>query len=208
MITHDFKLFFVHIPKCAGRSVCDMFNQRFDHYTAAYLQREYETFWNDYKKFTIVRNPYDRLVSLYHYIRDHRRHANERIAVDNPMPTFRQWLKINIENYMGDFSFSSAEGYRGSDGNLGSSFWFSSQFRRISDANGKIIVDHIFKLDNGTQEIEDFLQSITHISAKMPHSNKSEYPDFLEFYDDKTIALASSFIPIQEDCLKLGYQLL
>lgn len=101
MITHDHKIIFVHIPKCAGRSICDIFNQRFDHYTAKYYELEFNRFWKEYTKITIVRNPYDRLVSLYIYIKQHRRHANESIAIN--IQDFRAWIKSNIAAFNGNF---------------------------------------------------------------------------------------------------------
>lgn len=80
MITHDYKLIFIHVPKCAGRSINDVFNQRFDHFTARYYEKEYADQWKKYTKFTIVRNPFDRLVSIYTYMMKHRRHLYEPVG--------------------------------------------------------------------------------------------------------------------------------
>lgn len=216
MITHDHKIIFVHIPKCAGRSICDLFNQRFDHYTANYYANEYEHFWNRYHAFSIIRNPFDRMVSLYVYIQNHRRHLYERIAVGHSgnLPAFKHWLRANIENFQGSFPMDSAEGLRGTDGDLGSSFWFNSQLRRLS---GRHTVRYpiiespeqslrIFKLEDGTRPIEKYLADITGLQAAMPHSNKSEYGDYREFYDDALVELASNFPPIKEDCEAFSYK--
>lgn len=208
MITHDFKIIFVHIPKCAGRSVCDIFNQRFDHYTANYYATEYKHFWDRYNKFIIIRNPFDRMVSLYIYISQHRRHLYERIAINQgSMPSFKHWLRTNINHYQGDFAMESAEGLRGTDGDQGSSFWFSSQKKRLSDDTGNVIVPVVFRLEyDGTKLVEKYLASITGINAIMPHTNKSEYDDYRSYYDDDLIELASNFQPIKEDCEAFNYK--
>ena len=70
MIIDEENLIFVHIPKNAGTSICRYFN-----YLATYHETIYdfkETFpdkYNSYKKFAIVRNPYDRMVSWYFHLK-------------------------------------------------------------------------------------------------------------------------------------------
>tara|TARA_Y100000310_G_scaffold217599_1_gene218649 strand:- start:2 stop:862 length:861 start_codon:yes stop_codon:yes gene_type:complete len=82
-ISDKYKLIFFHLPKCAGKSVInaleikklDKTNIKTDlkqttllGFEQAYWnQKIYPEKWNIYKKFTIVRNPWDRMVSLYHY---------------------------------------------------------------------------------------------------------------------------------------------
>jgi hypothetical protein len=63
---------FVHIPKCAGTSVVDALFGRpvGNHRTIASLRLAFTA--EEYRrmfKFTFVRNPWDRLVSTYHYLR-------------------------------------------------------------------------------------------------------------------------------------------
>lgn len=207
MISHDFKIFFTHIPKCAGRSVCDIFNQRFDHYTANYYRTEFPNYWSSYHTFTIVRNPFSRYVSLYLYLLEHRRHSKERIMITpGETPSFKLWLKTNINQYQGDFDMNSAEGKRGTDGDPGSSFWFSSQKRRISSHNGGVIVSDIFYLEDGMHKVEKYLQGITGVYATMPHSNKQDATDYRKYYDQELIDLVHDFAPAKEDLELFEYR--
>lgn len=84
-VNHDKKLLFVHIPKCAGTTIEEAFNmpnkesiQYTDnkepgnlvsttHLKASELIKKLGD-TTDYYKFTIVRNPFDRLVSAFYQI--------------------------------------------------------------------------------------------------------------------------------------------
>jgi len=91
-IIHSLKTVFIHIPKAGGTSVesciCDFplfkykmvnkynwygnlktddFHYELDHSTMAFMKKNCKYFKNHFYSFTIVRNPYARLVSEYHY---------------------------------------------------------------------------------------------------------------------------------------------
>lgn len=216
MITHDHKLIFIHIPKCAGRSVADTFDQRFDHFTATYYEKEYRMYWNEYSKFAIIRNPYARLVSIYTYCKAHRRHSTERISAlkivsgVTTYPTFTQWIKSNIEAYNSSTDVfdshtfrTSAEGLRGYDGILGSPFWFNSQTQRLKHNIGRI---ELFKIEDGVKDIEQYLSDKLNKKVELPHSNQSSFRKWQEFYDQQTYDLVSLWNPIMEDCSQYKYK--
>ena len=80
MINHKHKFIFIHIPKCAGTSVERAFNGKDgwdnnnklwkQHATIKQIKNFYTTpkQFNTYFKFTIIRNPFDRIVSSYHWL--------------------------------------------------------------------------------------------------------------------------------------------
>lgn len=64
------KTIFIHIPKNAGTSILKAFNiDTANHEKWFYFKRKYPNKWNNYFKFAIVRNPWDRIVSNYEYAR-------------------------------------------------------------------------------------------------------------------------------------------
>lgn len=206
MLTHDYKLFFIHIPKCAGRSLCSLFNQRFDHLTALYYIREYEQHWQAYTKFTIVRNPYARLVSIYHYTRQHRRHQYEPITTAGG--NFKTWLVNNVNTFNRTCLLPmTGEGQRGTDGDIGSPFWFTPQAERLEDYTRTIIPEiDVLRFEDGATAIEQYLLEKTKISFTLPHENKSSHDHYSTYYDNELLQfLNRNYPPIAMDCASFGY---
>lgn len=75
MINHKYKLIFIHIPRTGGTSIekalCgkDWFNIHAPskHLNAYSAKKIYSEYWDKYFKFTFVRNPWDRMVSMLKY---------------------------------------------------------------------------------------------------------------------------------------------
>ena len=72
MISHEHRLIFIHIPRTAGTSL-EKWIQGKDqwrispkekHLTAIEAKEMYSEYWNKYWKFSIVRNPVDRFISM------------------------------------------------------------------------------------------------------------------------------------------------
>ena len=79
MIIEEHKAIFIHIPKNAGTSIKDFFNRsdKFciplikinKHDTIHQIKLKAPKLYNSFRKFAIVRNPYDRTLSWYSYLK-------------------------------------------------------------------------------------------------------------------------------------------
>lgn len=86
---HVKKILFIHIPKNAGASISKWLVEHgaviVDSMRHSSLQ--VSDFKNIYYSFCVVRNPWDRMISLYHYA----------MKVNNESTDFNAWLKKNYQ---------------------------------------------------------------------------------------------------------------
>jgi hypothetical protein len=80
-ISHINKLIFIHIPKTAGTSILSIEEHDFrtmdtrptvgvdrnDHAFGTFAKNKYKEEWDNYFKFAVARNPWDRFVSSFEY---------------------------------------------------------------------------------------------------------------------------------------------
>ena len=72
MISHELKCIFIHIPRTAGSSIERtlvgkdwwQIERKTKHLVASQAKRIYSDYWNDYFKFSFVRDPYSRMLSM------------------------------------------------------------------------------------------------------------------------------------------------
>jgi len=92
MIIDKYKAIFIHIPKNAGTSIEEYFgNESFriqpsKHADVHEIKKKFKNSYNNYKKFTIIRNPYDKMVSWYFYL---KRNLGENYNIVE----FNEWIK-------------------------------------------------------------------------------------------------------------------
>lgn len=92
MIIDKYKCIFVHIPKNAGTSIEEYFGnesvriQPSKHADIHEIKTRFKNSYKNYRKFTIIRNPYDKMVSWYFYL---KRNLGENYNIVD----FNQWIK-------------------------------------------------------------------------------------------------------------------
>tara|TARA_R110002110_G_scaffold47286_1_gene142190 strand:+ start:914 stop:1450 length:537 start_codon:yes stop_codon:yes gene_type:complete len=91
MIIDKYKTIFIHIPKNAGTSIEEYFGNKSvriqpeKHADIYEIKKKFKNSYNNYRKFTIIRNPYDKMVSWYFYLK--------RNLGDYNVIEFNNWIK-------------------------------------------------------------------------------------------------------------------
>ena len=92
MIIDEHECIFVHIPKNAGTSIEEYFGngsvriQPSKHADIYEIKARFKNSYNNYRKFTIIRNPYDKMVSWYFYLK-------RNLGEDYNIVDFNEWIK-------------------------------------------------------------------------------------------------------------------
>ena len=157
------KAIFVHIPKSAGTSVCKAVFDCPDssHYTARCYRSDNPVKFDDYFKFTVVRNPYDRFCSAYNYLKN----GGERLSEKD---------KIFRDTFLNDFSDINDFALHGLYcDELYQRPHFDLQYEYIFDDNEKtLLVDFVGRMES----LEQFTQQLSNelgTNIDIGHENKT-----------------------------------
>lgn len=170
---------FVHIPKTAGISITSGLFQNIggSHRTIKnYLLYFNNKDFNNYYKFCFVRNPWDRLLSSYFFLKAGG--LNETDA---------NWAKKHLANCNSFEDFVT--NYLEKDFVL-DYIHFKPQFEFIC-INNKIIVNKVYRYEDIKLSIED-INKVLNIDIALNHHNKSSnkkiYKDYYNDHTMKTVA--------------------
>ena len=197
MVINDLKCVFVHIPKTAGTSIEQVLYPRLSrkrltisrmsdtnlfvgwneehkfwmhHATMQQINDFYEKDVFKYFKFSFVRNPYEREISDWKFLRgkSHKRWRSK---------TFLKYLNRegNFERILSNSNDKSTR----TDHTY-------PQYDFIYDDNGKCLVDFIGKTENLQEDFNIICDKIGIPRQKLPHEKKGDYKHYTEYYDDET----------------------
>jgi len=190
----DNKCIFVHIPKCAGISVCHSLfgcnagsHKTIKEYSVAFSAEEF----NEFFKFTIVRNPWDRLLSAYRFLKQGGRNGFDK-----------QWSEAHLAQYE-DFRTFVMEGLDKSEILAWQHFRPQADF--ITDGSGRIPLDFIGRFESIN---EDFLTITSNlnkeVSLQVINKTRGEKIAYHKAYDKEMIEKVS--LIYQKDIALLKYQ--
>ena len=191
LLSEEFKFIMIHIQKTGGTSVerfctdnglaANSFHDsesyknladqnrtpgRLKHITAIKLKQMLkEEDWNSFFKFSIVRNPYDRLVSWFFMCK----------KIKNNSPQDNRFIKHVREKYesLEDFILSNDDMIQRTK---------ICQFDYLSE-NNSIIVDKVFKTETLSSDIQ-ILGKHLGVDIDLPHRNKSVHENYRHYYSD------------------------
>lgn len=175
------------------------------HATISMILNDYPNV-NDYFKFTFVRNPFDRLVSIYHEFRKNRGHNySEKIIMESPL----------LSEF--DVSNNDIDNFRNFCLNLENSFWindlfFKPQYEFVTVDNN-LTMDFIGKFENIDEDwlaIRDRIGFSEVVLRKnvggepRGYIRGSYHNDYKEYYTNKEIDIVSKIY--KKDLELFGYE--
>jgi len=175
MLSHRFQTIFIHVPKTAGRSIATVFLKRHGltwqtrgelllrankdprrgpERLAHLYAREYvecghvsDEIFARYFKFTVVRDPYARVISAYRY----------RVPDGTgPLAAFLLGLP--------------------EDDRQDRARHLAPQVNFVRDRSGRVLPDCILRYENLEQEISAVFERIFGMPLRLPHANRSPQP--------------------------------
>ncbi len=183
----------IHIPRTAGTSIkSGLFMESQPHFFARkYIQMRPD--WSNCFKFSFVRNPWDRAVSLFS-------HQNG----EGDSQDFKNWLLDMVEKngHPNDRTIEWKVTDQ-LDGTGGIPFPWKSQTDWLIDYSGNICMDFIGRFENLNQDIYILEKLIGH-TILLPHLRKTKHGSYQDYYlDQESIDLVADWG--RKDIENFGY---
>jgi hypothetical protein len=176
-----YNLFFVHIPKNAGTSINEFLEIKLDnrgHRTPSQLSKLY-TKYSSTPSFAVIRNPWDRMVSLYKF-RKNKGHDKHLIGDYS----FQQWLLSTQTPKM-----------------AGHMEW-ANQYDLLFDETN--LVSEIVEYSNLEEQLTIFLKKLGHYTISLPHLNSTNREHYSSYYNDECIDFVAK--RFEKDIKAFGYE--
>lgn len=182
---------FIHIPKCGGTTVENQMRVFHGHRSAVYFRALDGGFFQGAFKFSLVRNPYDRLVSGFHYLKHHTRSELNH-----------EWVAQNIGRFatFGDF----AEALEDPRFSSRITAWkhFVPQWYFLCDRRRRLLVDHVGRIEAFDAFITDLARR-TPIRLRNEVHRPSERKPWQDYYSDRSRRAVAAIY--REDFRLFGY---
>ena len=186
MISDSHKFIFLHVGKCAGTSIKEAMKDHplVDVYHCEDLSYDHPTLQNmenmvkghghdphDYFKFSVTRNPWDRMVSLYYHMLNLPTvwiypHMGERLAKGGKRPDHDELVKMQFTGSFEEF--------------------IDSQEHTSTVYSG---IDFVVRYENLKEDFNHVCSCIKIDSYELPHIHYNtgrSAPTYREYYNDKT----------------------
>jgi len=190
MISDRHRFIFIHINKTGGTSIekvfepeADQENVAFKHRTAAFYRQTFPEQFRDYFKFAFVRNPWDWLVSRYHWSRD-RQHL-----FDYSFQEFLWRLKNGIP---------LSPGAPWLEGEA-----LQPQLARVS-IDGQIAVDFVGRFETIQSDFDSICSRLQIEARTLPHVFQTDRASYVDYYDDETRRVVKQLYAA--DIIAFGYR--
>jgi len=160
---------FIHIPKTAGTSMTKIFGEAFQKHNTAKEVIEIigKKKWNNAYKFTVVRNPWDKVFSWYKF----RVKLNQSKMATKPI-SFKDWVACTYGEPKDKYYYYRAKN-------------FMPQVDWLKNDEDVIDMDNIIRFENLQEDFKIVAQELG-INSVLPHINKTKETNYRDYYDEET----------------------
>ena len=178
---------FIHINKTAGTSIGQAIGLPVKHHLMAteVMEQIGMDAWNQAFKFTVVRNPWDKVVSHYEY----RRKKNKTEIASRDVP-FSEWVFKTYGPNKDTFYYNNPRS-------------FQPQVEWLKDTDGVVSMDYIIRFESINEGFEQVCDAIG-LDVELPHLNASKRVDYRSYYNAETRAIVAQWF--REDIQAFGYE--
>ena len=184
-------ILFVHIAKTAGTSIRNSlimngneleFNSHI--VSTKIIKKIGKKRWNSMFKFCFVRNPYDRLVSFYHFM---------TIPREIPREKERIWREKR-QRIIGERTFEEFCFMFYKNKILKKTPGLLQQNKYICNKNDKIIVDFIGRYESLEEDWDYLCKNIFQKEYVLPHEQLSNHrKDYMSYYNEETKRIVANY---------------
>ena len=175
---------FVHINKTGGSSIQKALGIPFEHKTA--LEKIEEVGrgqWERKFTFTVIRNPWDKVVSHYSY-----RVQTNQTDMGAGSVGFKDWVRLAYVD-KDPFCYDKPK-------------MFMPQSDWIMNRDGQVLADRVCRFENLNEDFSCICKRLGR-AASLPHIKPSDRGDYMGCYDKQTMAIVGSWF--EKDIETFGY---
>jgi chondroitin 4-sulfotransferase 11 len=180
-ISDKYKCIFIHIPRAAGTSIKEALElQGRGHLPWQYYYLVYPGQWNSYIKFSVVRNPWDRVVSAYNYAKMKKSYWHDNLNKITPHPDYE---------LLHDKRFAECcEILKNKRNLLKHESWHPQHLWivKTKDGNDSLMVDFILRYENLENDFYDLCKKLGISNINLPRVNPSNHNHYRQYYTQET----------------------
>ena len=175
---------FIHINKTGGSSIEKVLKLNLEHKTA--LRKIEEIGYEHWKKkftFAVVRNPWDKVVSHYHY-----RVQTDQTNLGTSPVGFTDWVRL---------SYGQKDPLY-----YDKPIMFMPQSDWVSDHDGKILINFVCHFENLNDDFSYVAKELG-ISVNLPHLKSSKHGHYSDCYNEESRDIVANWF--KKDIENFGY---
>lgn len=176
---------FIHINKTGGTSIETALGLKLEHKTAQEKIRELGLpAWQNKFTFSFVRNPWDRVVSHYHY-----RVETDQTGLATRTISFTEWVFRAYAAH--DPAYYDVPKF------------FMPQSNWLLDDKGDLLVDFVGRFESLENDFDMIRERLHRTDIVLPHVKKSQHDHYRSYYNEATKKIVETWF--SADIKRFGY---